>query len=1151
MKKNRPVSIKEETVIIPTYPAPPPDPNPMFFEKRLNQGASGRVYPNPFTDRANNENKMDQPYQAVFLENEYIQLVVLPQFGGRIHVALDKTNGYDFIYRQHVIKPGLIGLFGSWLSGGMEFNWPLHHRPSTFMPVEYVIEKSDDDSATLWLSEHEPMNRMKGMVGICIFPGKAYFALKVKLYNRTPFPQPFLWWVNCAVHINDKYQLVFPPDVESVTFHSRAFMATYPIARDLYAGLDWSAGVNISWLKNVSGSTSYFANPSKYEFFGGYDHGRQAGIIHVADHHILPGKKLFTWGTGDFGTSWQSTLTDADGPYAELMASAYSDNQPDFSWLQPYETKVFHQYWYPVQQIGVVKNANARLAVNLEDDAPSRYFKVGVCSTEIIQGARIVVTVDNDTILDKTTDLIPGKPFLSEIHIQSEISNQGLAILKVLDSEGKEIIRYRPEAPRNEALPEIAIPPKLPEKIDSLEELYLTGLHVEQYLHPTLDPAPYWERALQIDPSDSRSNNALGRLLIRRGDFVRAEALFRRAIKTLTHYNFNPYDGESYYNLGLTLAYQGRHQAAYEVFYKSIWSYAWQAAGYYALAQIDCRRGDFACALEALDRSLATNSYNNKARNLKTATLRHLGQLEEAVKVARGTINFDPLDHWAHNELVLALHDIRKGVNPLTKDTKPASAGSSSASRMHPASNPQPGKATQSPSAAEADALNFQEAELERILRGADQNHLDLAFDYANAGLYAEAGQILERAVAKGSLYPLVYYALGYFSTQMGENSQGTYWYRQAATQSPDLCFPVRLEELIVLQAARLANPRDGRAPYYLGNLLYDKKQYEQAIEAWQAATRLEPGLAIPWRNLGIASYNKRGDKQAARDCYEKAFAANPGDARLLLETDQLMERLGASQADRLALMQKYPELAGQRDDMMVEFATVYNQTGQPEKALEILLGHQFHPWEGGEGRSSGQYVLAHVLIGRAALEKGRTQEALVHFETALVYPTNLGEGRGRGIMDPLARYYAGQTLETLGKVDEARENYQKVIDADVDMLRWLPFSQLSYYAALSMKRLGDEAGGLRKLQVLLESASSHLTSEEPIGFFTSRPAMVVFDDDPKLERQIFCNYLIGLAHKGLGHQAEARKAFETVLCLDSHHWEAGVELQGMKKGKK
>src|SRR6202045_2822769 len=163
----------EETVTIQTYPAPAPDRNPMFLDKRVYQGSSGKVYPNPFTDHIS-DTKFDKPYRAIFLENEFIRIMILPEIGGRIHIGEDKTNNYDFFYRQNVIKPALVGLLGPWISGGVEFNWPQHHRPSTYMPVQHVIEHSDDGSITVWLSEHEPMQRMKGMAGICLVPGKSY-----------------------------------------------------------------------------------------------------------------------------------------------------------------------------------------------------------------------------------------------------------------------------------------------------------------------------------------------------------------------------------------------------------------------------------------------------------------------------------------------------------------------------------------------------------------------------------------------------------------------------------------------------------------------------------------------------------------------------------------------------------------------------------------------------------------------------------------------------------------------------------------------------------------------------------------------------------------------------------------------------------------
>jgi tetratricopeptide (TPR) repeat protein len=1091
MTKTKTARIWEETVIIPTYPVPSPDPNPMFFERRVNQGASGRVYPNPFTDRVNNEEKFDQEYQAVFLENDYIQLMVLPCFGGRIHAALDKTNNYNFIYRQQVIKPALIGLFGSWLSGGMEFNWPMHHRPSTFMPVEHKLEEGQDGSVTIWLSEHEPMKRMKGMVGVRVHPGKALFELKVQLFNRTPFPQPFLWWVNTAVHVNDDYQLIFPPDVESVTFHSRAFMAEYPIARQKYAGLDWTKGVDISWPKNVCEATSYFAGFSRYEFFGGYDHGARGGILHVAERQISPGKKLFTWGTGEFGSAWQETLTDEDGPYVELMASAYSDNQPDFSWLQPYETKSFSQFWFPFQEIGAVKNANRRVAAALESDF------VGVCVTEEIRGVRVILTDRDQTIIDETLNLRPGMPFVRQFDQGTFISQPGLA-LRLLDRQGDELITYTVGERVNQPLPDTAKHPVPPEKIDSLEELYLTGLHVEQYLHFSLDPSQYWQRALEIDPSDSRCNNALGRLLLRRGDFAQAETHFRIAIQTLTRYNYNPYDSEPHYNLGLALAYQARYVEAYDHFYKATWSYAWRAPGYFALAQIDARHGEYVQALEHLHSTLETNPQNNKAHALRAALLRRLGDTDAALQVINAYLEFDPLDHWAHSELAL-----------LTED----------------------------------------HTELTRILRDEAQNYLDLAFDYASAGLFEEAINLLSNLAedgVRGASYPIVYYALGYFTAELGDSTAAGKWYLKGSLQPPDLCFPVRLEEQIVLEAVREAAPSDGRAAYYLGNLYYDKKQYDKAITAWQVATQLETEFPTSWRNLGIALFNKRGDIDGAKHCYTQARKANPHDARLLMEMDQLCQRLGASPAERLSVLEENRSLVNTRDDLVIILAELRNQTSQPEKALEILNSHQFHAWEGGEGRAVDQFALANLLLGLAAVDSNDLESALEYFKTAQNSPDNLGVGRGMSINEALSWFHSAETLTTLGDSTAAEIYYQKVITAEKRASLWNLLSPLTYYAALSLRALGAEPEAQKMLQSLLEFGQKKIDLHDESSFYTSKPAMTVFDDDPRMESQVQGHYLVGLAALGLGHQHEAISNFETVLKLDPFHWEVRQMLKSL-----
>ena len=167
------VRVWTEELSIPTYLPAAPDKNPMFLEKRVYQGSSGKVYPLPFTDRIA-ERPVDRKWKAVWIENEFLRALVLPEIGGRIHILQDKTNGYDLTYNQPVIKPALVGLAGPWISGGIEFNWPQHHRPATFLPVDFEIEEHENGSKTIWCSDHDPMARMKGMHGVCLHPGKVH-----------------------------------------------------------------------------------------------------------------------------------------------------------------------------------------------------------------------------------------------------------------------------------------------------------------------------------------------------------------------------------------------------------------------------------------------------------------------------------------------------------------------------------------------------------------------------------------------------------------------------------------------------------------------------------------------------------------------------------------------------------------------------------------------------------------------------------------------------------------------------------------------------------------------------------------------------------------------------------------------------------------
>lgn len=1084
------VRFREERITIPTYPEQTPDKNPMFFEKRVYQGSSGKVYPNPITDRVSNE-ASERSYKAVFLENEYLHLMILPEIGGRIHVGQDKTNGYDFFYRQNVIKPALVGLLGPWISGGVEFNWPQHHRPSTYMPVRHTVECGEDGSITIWLSEHDPMQRMKGMVGICLHPGKAYLEARVRLYNRTPFVQTFLWWANVGIHVHDHYQAFFPPDVTYVADHAKRAISSFPIARNFYYGVDYRKGIDISWYKNIPVPTSYMVTESKYDFFGGYDHQKNAGVVHFANRHIAPGKKLWTWGNAQFGYAWDRNLTDDDGPYIELMAGVFTDNQPDFSWLHPYETRTWSQFWYPIQQIGPAKNANRLAAVNLEPMGGN--LKIGVCVTEPLENAKLLVTTHGKTVFEEVCNFAPGLPYVREVRAGSDSG------LRLLTSGGQEIIQYTPREVRSTtALPEPAAEPPAPKQIPSNDELYVTGLHLEQYRHATRYPEPYWEEALHRDPLDSRCNTALGQLKLRRGQLAEAEAHFRCAIQRQTMRNPNPVEGEAYYHLGLTLQYQEKMDEAYAAYYKATWNYAWQSGAYYHLAELDCRRLEFDRALEHLERSLKTNVDNQKARNLRTVILRTLGAVSEAAAYARETRKKDPLDPWCANELAMVSG---KQVDPI-EEPRSASAISTDV-----------------------------------------QLHLDVAFDYAAAGFWAEAGELLSRHEDKSKprSYPMVMYLLGYCAEKMGDRSKAAKYWAGAANASPDYCFPARIEEMIVLQAVLAVHPSDAQAHYYLGNLLYDKKRYKEAIREWESTVKLQPSFAIPWRNLGIAYFNVCKDTSKALSAYSHALKANPRDARLLYEADQLGKRTGACVSQRLAKLEAHSDLVSQRDDLTVEFITLLNQTSRAEQALTMLLSRRFNPWEGGEGLVSGQYVWAHILTGRSLLGSGNAQAALEHFSAARVYPPNLGEGKHLLTRETHLDYFTGLAFSRTGHEDEARRYWTRAAADDV-AITWL-----SYYRAMSLEALGRMAEATRLLNHMRAFAHKQMSTEVKIDYFaTSLPNLLLFEDDLQKRNQVECLFLLALAELGMRNRDSAVGLLNQVLALDCNHLAAQQELESL-----
>ncbi|HTD97838.1 MAG TPA: DUF5107 domain-containing protein [Mucilaginibacter sp.] len=1090
-----------EKITIPTYKTGAPEKNPMFMEKRVYQGSSGVVYPHPVIEQIADE-KTDQEYTAVYLENEYLKIMILPELGGRIQRAFDKVKQRDFVYYNQVIKPALVGLAGPWVSGGIEFNWPQHHRPSTFSPIDFAIDDNADGSKTVWVNEIELMFRTKGRAGFTLFPDKAYLEIKGKLFNRTPFPQTFLWWANPAVKVNEHYQSVFPPDVYAVFDHGKRDVSDFPIATGTYYKVNYAPGTDISRYDTIPVPTSYMAIRSNYDFMGCYEHDTQAGMLHVADHHLSPGKKQWTWGNGDFGFAWDRNLTDEDGPYIELMTGVFTDNQPDFSWLQPNEEKTFEQYFMPYTQVGVVKNATKEAMVNLEFEGGKILIKV--YATAVYKNAVIRLLVKDRVIKEYVADISPKEIFDEAYEPNGKVKFDEWQVI-VSDSSGTELVAYRPETNEDKEIPSPATAALPPAEIEQVEDLFLNGLHLEQYRHATYNPVDYYEEGLRRSPGDFRCNNAMGLLLLRRGQFEKAEPYFRTAIQTLIKRNPNPYDGEPYYNLGWSLKLQGKYDEAYEAFYKSTWNDAFQHSGFLSLARIAAIKNKTGDALKLVEKSLVRNAHSHTARHLKAALLRKALRFDDCISFIAESLKIDLFNYGCLFEQYL--------VNKTVKEETAVE-------------------------------------ELRKLMRDDLNNFLELSLDYAQAGLYKEAIEVLTIFKAsKDEVSPLVYYYLGWFAKQNQQPDEALAFCKLGAVQSPDRCFPNKIEEVLILQNALILNPGDAKAAYYLGNFWYDKRQYTEAIACWENAAKLDDTFPTVHRNLSLAYYNKLEQKERSILAMEKAFALDTTDSRILMELDQLYKITGKTAYERLQFLNKYPSLVEERDDLYLEKITLYNNLQDFELAKKLLMSRKFHPWEGGEGKVVGQFLLCYTELAKQAIVEGDFYKALELLEATRNYPENLGEGKLYGAPENDVNYLLGCVYEGLGASDKAKEKFEdatKGISEPVQAIYYNdPQPDKIVYQALAWRKLGNNHKADSIFERFLKFGEAQINKPVHIDYFAvSLPDMLVFDIDLNQRNVTFCKYLVGLGHLGLGNYRLAEQYLYEVITMDKNHQGAATHLR-------
>ncbi len=1019
-----------------------------------------------------------------------MKIRVLPELGGRVLTATDRTNGYEYVYRQTEIKPALIGMIGAWISGGMEWDIPSHHRSTSYLPVEHRLVKNADGSSTIWVGAVDLQTKMQWLVGLTLYPGKSYLKVTTKLLDGAPIVQSFLDFTNAAMHVNKNYQVIFPPDTQFAVYHAKVAFTHWPISHEVYMGVDYTRGVNISWWKNNPSGSSFFAWNFNGDFFGGYDHGVNAGTICIQNHHVSPGAKFFEWGNGPSGELWDKIL-DSQGPYLELMSGNYSDNQPDYSWIQPYETKVADQYWYPIRGIRGAKNANLNGAVNLEVEPSGKVF-LGFSTTQAFDGAKVILTGKGQTLFEQTLNINPGTPFTHELAMPAGMTEYDLKAA-LLDSHGNELVGYQPVKLAPEAMPPTVTPPKPPAEIKSVDKLYHTGLRLEQFHNATMSPFPYYEEALRRDPNNYEVNTALGRIYCERGMWQEALEYLNRALHRATDNYTRPKDGEALYYQGVALRGEGQHQQAEDAFNRAAWSEAWTAASYFQLAELEGQKGDWAKAVAYLDHSLDYNMQNAKAWDLKAVALRELGHTQEAEEAARKALTINALDLWAANELKL----------------------------MNASDQPQIG------------------------LGNALQANLWLALDYDHAGLAGESEAVIKRLVAASPdpqrVNPLLYYYLGYFAQQRQQAGEASKYFRLAREMPSAYVFPFRVETVKVLEAAMQADPGNALTPYYLGNTLYFLEQHAAAIRMWTKSTTMDSSFAPAWRNLAFAYEHAEKNTPKAIAAMQRAVALDKSDAYYRYELDVLYEEGNVSPQKRLASLEADQAGVARRSDALTQEIRVNVLLGRYDRAIELLKDHQFHNWEG-QGDIHGVYMDAHLLKGESEFRAGRYQEALQDYEASLLYPANLEVGEPyRQPRRAQVDYLMGTAQEKLGNTAKSQELFRQAM---VSHSRYIS-PEMEYYQGLAALKLGQNAKAQQLFDNLIARGEKMMAGNAAAGFFAKFGR-------GRSERYRMANahYLIGLGNLGKGQTDRAREEFQEALKMDINHLGATSQLMALSSPK-
>ena len=920
-----------------------------------------------------------------------------------------------------MIKYGMVGLRGAWISGGVEWNFPNGHTTDTVSPVSSRFRQNPDGSATVVVGDVDQVSGMHWEVAMTLRPGVAHLEQHVTLFNSTPLPGLYWWWANAAVPATQDMRFIYPMRLANP--HSHTQIWTFPI---------WK-GVNYSWYKDIHHATSLFGVDVHRSFFGAYYHKSDDGVVHVADYHEVPGKKTWTWGVAGDGLIWTHLLTDNDGAYNEIQAGHFQ-TQLSQEFIAPQRVESWTEYWYPVAGLGGgFVEGTPQMAVNVVYPPLSAAGKssvvLAVSPAVSLHAAKIEVKLGSETLKDFSP--VSFEPLATKkftIPVTNVAAAKKQLDVTILNAEGKTLLHWFAGAPVD-GNPNLSVKPgvqkvnRKPDNQLSAEELFLRGVNNEKEGR-RLQATQIYKEVLKRDPGYVPALLKLAEQEYYAADFAAAEGLIVRAQAR------DGKDPRVGYLMGVIYKGAGKMALAQDAFWSSLRFGGAKAPALMELGEIAIRQKEYARAAKLLRQALQYNPDDGVALSDLAAALRLGGHLKEAAEVAGQAVEKMPILPYALAEQWRA--EAALGNSP----------------------------------AIQKSAEVFKSGVGYRA-----QGYLEAGAWYRRLGDLSSSDFFLATAaktLTVKDVSPLIYYYLAADRWDDG-NEQGASAAANAAMKANvEAVFPSRPEDAAVLREVLAHNPSDAHAKYFLGNFLFAHSHYSEAAELWKQAEGEGFHYAVLYRNLGVYAWKVKDDPAAAAEYYASAIKQAPQDFRLYVDLDEVYTQLGRT-SEREKLFASAPADVLGYDAVRARRVLLNVEERRYDQALDALRGHNFKPWEG--GRIIRQlFVLANLEKGRQAFAAGEFKAAEEAFRAGLEYPENLGVGKPEHPQDEEALYWLGRALEAQGKESAARNAWQQAateIQAAHDEAEERGDDSASFYTALALDRLGHADQAARILDGL------------------------------------------------------------------------------------